>query len=113
MRKEHIAGLIKECRAVKMGFVELLSRFFVESSQFPSVHSHFDRIRWYFRKPLVVGLKLSLESAKTSVTLFVTLHMCEDLQRRIEELQRALQEVPKDLKRQLYYDILASQVDSC
>lgn len=112
-RKEHIAGLIRECGAVEEGFKELLRRFFIQPYQFPNVYGGFDRIRWYFRKRLVAGLKLLLESAKSSVTLFVILQMCEDLQKRVEELQRALQDVPKELKRQLYYIVPASRVDAC
>jgi hypothetical protein len=111
IRKDHVAGLIKECKAVKLGFEELLSRFFVEPSQLPSIYGFLDRIRWYFRKTLVAGLKLSLESAKSSVMLFVMLQMCESLQKRVFELQRALQEVPKDLEHQLYAIILARRFD--
>lgn len=79
-RKEHIASLIRECRIVEGEFNEMLSRFFlVESGGRRKVDQNFNRIGWYFRRIAVRELKLSLESAKSSVALFVTLHICEDL----------------------------------
>lgn len=101
-RKEHIAGIIRECDAVEEGFDQLLRRFFPEPSTIMVFLTPIDRIRWYFRKSQVVGLKLSLESAKSSVTLLSTLYMCEDLRKRIQEMEAAHELDTRDLHFQLY-----------
>lgn len=100
-RRKHIAGVIKECKVVEEGFKTLLSKFVGKSSRLPTVSGPIDRIRWYFRRPSVVGLRLSLESAKSTVELFMTLYICESLQRQIRELQEASKEIPEDLKHRL------------
>ncbi|KAF2438700.1 hypothetical protein P171DRAFT_490753 [Karstenula rhodostoma CBS 690.94] len=107
-RRRHISGVIKECEVVEEGFHALLSRFIGKSTQLPGISSPVDRLRWYFRKPSVVGLKLSLESAKSTVELFMLLYICEDLQKKIQALQEARVEIPDDLKRR--FDSLERQV---
>jgi hypothetical protein len=103
-KKCHIAGVIKECKVVKDGFNTLLEKFFGNYGQAHSTYSTIDRLRWYFRKPLAAGLKLSLECAKSSIMLFITLHMVEDLQQKVKQLEKDLQEVPESLAAQLYSD---------
>ncbi|PVH99409.1 hypothetical protein DM02DRAFT_629437 [Periconia macrospinosa] len=110
-RAKHILNLIKECEAVNDGAKELKKQFFSKSSKSGETGVLY-RIRWYFQKPSVVSLNLMLESAKSSIMLFVTLQMCEDLRKRIIDLENALKqpsneppEQPpnelKQLKRQL------------
>ncbi|KAK7189602.1 hypothetical protein DPSP01_014561 [Paraphaeosphaeria sporulosa] len=105
MRRErelHIAGVIKECEVVEDGFGALLSKFLrTSATHAPRITSPVDRLRWYFRKPSVVGLRLSLDSAKSTVELFMTLYTFESLHKEIFELQSASKEVSEDLKRQL------------
>lgn len=101
-KKRHVANVIKECKAVKDGFSALLKKFFGNYGELRDTYSTFDRFKWYFRKPLVAGLKLSLESAKSSIMLFLMLQMVKDLLQRVHELQVALQEIPKALELQLY-----------
>ncbi|KAF9735605.1 hypothetical protein PMIN02_008705 [Paraphaeosphaeria minitans] len=107
MKKErelHIAGVVKECEVVEDGFAALLNKFLGNpATHTPHIASPVDRLRWYFRKPSVVGLKLSLESAKSTVELFMTLHISESLHKEILELQKASKEVSEDLKRQLHF----------
>ena len=101
LKRRYIAGVIKECDAVKDGFSTLLEKFLGQPGQLRSISGLLDRLRWYFQKPMVAGLKLSLECAKSSIMLFIVLHMFEDLQRRVKRLQDGLLEVPKELKEQL------------
>lgn len=101
-KKRHIANVVRECKAVKDGFTALLKRFFANHMQLGGTYSAVDRVKWYFRKPLVKGLKLSLEGAKASIMLFLMFQIIEDLQKRVHELQMALQEIPKSLEAQLY-----------
>jgi hypothetical protein len=103
-KKHHIAGLIQECKVVKDGYKALLVKFFGTTGQARDTYSTVDRLKWYFRKPLAAGLKLSLEYTKSSITLFLTLHMVTDLQQQVKDLQKALQVVPAHLEAQLYSD---------
>ncbi|KAF1961946.1 hypothetical protein CC80DRAFT_200531 [Byssothecium circinans] len=100
-RKEHVEGIVEQCVAVKYGFEELLSRFFNSPETVPRTLKSWDRIRWYFRQEQVAGLRLSLESAKSSVMLFIIVHMYEDLVNQVRELEQRSQEVPKELWHQL------------
>jgi hypothetical protein len=93
-REKYIAGVIQECEAVKQGFKQLLSRFFEDVIELPSFHGYLDRVRWYLGRTSVAGLKISLESAKSSITLFNSLHTVEFLHRKIDKLIRKSQEVP-------------------
>jgi hypothetical protein len=102
-RENHIAGVIKECEVVEDGFDALLSKFLGKpATNVPRITSPVDRLRWYFRKPSVIGLRMSLESAKSTVELFMTLYTFESLHKEILALQDASKEVSEDLKRQLY-----------
>jgi len=100
-RIKHFRGLRKGCKVVVNGFKKLLRKFFANKSQNSSFEAFIDRIRWYFREPQVKGLRLALQSAKSSVILFMTLFMIEDLTKRIVELERQLQEVPRELRNQM------------
>ncbi|OAF98548.1 uncharacterized protein CC84DRAFT_519888 [Paraphaeosphaeria sporulosa] len=96
-REKYIAGVFQECEVVKQGFKQLLSRFFEDVIELPSFHGYLDRVRWYLGRTSVAGLKMSLESAKSSITLFLSLHTVEFLHRKIDKLSRKSQEVPQDL----------------
>ena len=82
---------------VKEGFEELLSRFFGDVIGLPSFHGYVDRVRWYFGRKAIAGLKMSLECAKSSISLFLLLHNVEFLHRKIDKLIKKSQEVPEDL----------------
>ncbi|CAI6331641.1 unnamed protein product [Periconia digitata] len=98
-RKKHLAGLIKECKAVKDGAKELRERLFPpKPSKSRNELGILYRIRWYFQKASVAGLNLMLESAKTSIMLFITLQMCEGLRKRIDELEQELNKPPGEIK---------------
>jgi hypothetical protein len=96
-RVRYIAGVFQECEVVKQGFQQLLSRFFGDVIKLPSFHGYRDRFRWYLGRTSVAGLKMSLESAKSSITLFLALHNVEFLHRKIDKLSRKSQEIPQDL----------------
>jgi hypothetical protein len=96
-RVRYITGVFQECEVVKQGFKELLSRFFRDVIELPSFHGYLDRVRWYFGRTSVAGLKMSLESAKSSITLFLMLHAVEFLHRKIDKLSRKSQEIPQGL----------------
>lgn len=96
-REKYIAGVLEECDVVKQGFKQLLSRFFGDVIELPSFHGFLDRVRWYLGRTSVAGLKTSLESAKSSITLFLTLHTVESLHREIDELSRKSQDIPQGL----------------
>ena len=101
VRVKHFKGMVKGCRVVVNAFKRLLRKFFINKSQNSSFKVIIDRIRWYFREPQVKGLRLALQSAKSSVTLFMTLLMFEDLTNRIMELERRLQEVPQEWRNRM------------
>jgi hypothetical protein len=96
-REKYIAGVFQECEVVKQGFKQLLSRFFRDVIELPSFHGYLDRVRWYLRRTSVAGLKMSLESAKSSITLFLVLHSIEFLHRKIDKLNKNSQEIPQYL----------------
>lgn len=96
--KKHLTRMEEGCKAVVGGLKTLLRKLFLNRSQNSSLEAFIDRIRWYFREPQVKGLRLGLQSTKSSVTLFMTLIIFEDLTRTIKELEGRLQEVPQELK---------------
>lgn len=60
------------------------------------------RIRWYMKRNSITGLRFKLERVKSSANLLMTTTICENLKRRIHELERAQQEVPKDMIIKMY-----------
>jgi hypothetical protein len=96
-RVRYIKGVLEECKVVKQGFQQLLSRFFGDVIELPSFHGYLDRVRWYLGRTSVSGLRMSLESAKSSITLFLTLHTVECLHRKIDKLRKKSQEIPQVL----------------
>jgi len=97
-RLKQLDAMLKECKTIVNGFKKFLQRFFVNKSQSSRFEVLVDRIRWYFRQSQVIGLRLALESTKSSVSLFINLLMLEDLRKQIAKLKRDLQEVPRELK---------------
>lgn len=89
---KRFASLEKECMAVKTGAKELRMRYFPNSSQPVNEPSFLYRVRWYFQKTMVVTLNIMLESAKSSIQLFLTLHIVEVLRKRVTELESALKQ---------------------
>lgn len=83
-RNSHLAGLIRQCLAVKSGLKELLSRYLLTDGRPRSSYGGMDRVRWYFRRHQLTGLRFLLESAKSSVILFIVLDMAVDLQEEIK-----------------------------
>lgn len=83
-RNAHLAGLIKQCLTVKSGLKELLSRYLLIDGRPRTSYGGMDRVRWYFRRHQLMGLRFLLESAKSSVILFIVLDMAVDLQEEIK-----------------------------
>lgn len=112
--ERYVAGIIRECKNVAKGFWTLVDRFFGQSS-LPITLDWIERYKWYLRKTQVNGLRLGLNAAKGSVSTCTTLVMCEDLMRRIEELEREnkvskeLQEESRAMELQLREQVAASQ----
>lgn len=91
-RSTHITGIIKQCIAVKTGLKELLSRYMFLDGRPRAGYGGMDRVRWYFRRHQLTGLRFLLESAKSSVILFIVLDMAVDLQ---EDLKLPSVHTPK------------------
>jgi len=100
-RLQQLDAMLKECKMIVNGFKKFLRRFFVAKSQSSSFEVFVDRIRWYFRQSQVIGLRLALESTKSSISLFTTLLMLETLVKKIAQLERALKEVPQELEQRM------------
>jgi hypothetical protein len=100
-RLRQLDAMLEECKTIVNGFKKFLRRFFVNKSQRSSFEVFADRIRWYFRQSQVIVLRLALESTKSSISLFTNLLMLEALVKKIAQLERALQKVPRELKERM------------
>ncbi|KAI1081444.1 hypothetical protein F5B20DRAFT_65038 [Whalleya microplaca] len=87
----------RQCNVVKGGFADLVKRFKqVNGTEISPVDALWARILWLLKKPDVVGLRLSLESAKANVSLLSNLFILEALMKknkndkRIEVLREQL-----------------------
>jgi len=101
VRVEHFRKMAKGCRVVVKGLKMLLRKFFINKSQNSNFEAFIDRIRWYFREPQVKGLRLALQNAKSSVSLFMTLIIFEELIKKIMERERHQRKVPRELRSQM------------
>ena len=100
-KTKHVVCIIGQSEEVEMGFHRLLGRFFEDPERQPSAYRYMDRIRWYFRQNQVAGLRLSLESVKLSVMLFIQLDAYHDLVATVVKLKKENKEIPKELRHQL------------
>ncbi|KAI0006573.1 hypothetical protein F4779DRAFT_644156 [Xylariaceae sp. FL0662B] len=88
-RTKLVRMIERQCKLVKGGFADLVKRFKqVNGTDISPIDAFWARIVWLMRKPDIVGLRLSLESAKANVSLLSNLFILEALMKKNKKDKR-------------------------